>query len=398
MVVLLDVAGLLPPEVDLVLLDVGIEHVIGAHAQHLRHADEKMKQVHHLDAGVLLIELLILGPPFPRHTVGEFGEFLRHGPAVVQNPFGFVGLGVVLEAGGRTLAPSPLFSSVALGASAILLAGSAEQKAKLLPQIASGEKIFTLALQETAVHNPRRISTQAQKTNNGYKLNGKKTFVTDGHVADTLIVAARTSGEINDKKGITLFLVDAKQKGVHVHRSIMVDTRNSAVITFDNVEVPETSLLGELDGGYKVLDKVIDRGNNALCAEMMGSIQEVFEQTLAYIKQRVQFDQPIGAFQALQHRAAQMFCEIELAKSMVIRALNAVDEDAVDLPLMASAAKVHLCDTYRLVSNEGIQMHGGMGMTDELDVGLFIKRARVAMQTLGDENYHLQRYASLRGY
>jgi len=317
--------------------------------------------------------------------------------------FGFVGLGVILEAGGRTLAPSPLFSSVALGASAILLAGNVAQKAEHLPLIANGEKIYTLALQETAVHNPRRITTTVEKMANGFKINGKKTFVTDGHVADTLIVAARTSGEVNDKKGISLFLVDAKQKGVQIHRSIMVDTRNSATITFDQVEVPATSLLGEIDNGYKVLEKIIDRGNIALCAEMLGSIQEAFDQTLTYIKQRVQFDQPIGSFQALQHRAAQMFCEIELAKSMVLRALNAVDEDAAgqgmgDLPLMASAAKVHLCDTYRLVSNEGIQMHGGMGMTDEMDIGLFIKRARVAMQTLGDENYHLQRYATLRGY
>jgi alkylation response protein AidB-like acyl-CoA dehydrogenase len=317
--------------------------------------------------------------------------------------FGYVGLGVVLEAGGRTLAPSPLFSSVALAASALLLGGSAEQKAALLPQIASGEKIFTLALQETAIHNPRSISTSARQTAKGFILNGKKTYVTDGHIADTLIVVARTGGESSDKQGITLFLVDAAQKGVSIHRSIMVDTRNSAVVTFDNVEVSATQVLGEVGNSYNTLQKIIDRGNIALCAEMLGSIQEVFEQTLAYLKQREQFGQPIGSFQALQHRAAQMFCEIELAKSMVLRALNAIDEEDAgkgmgDLPLMASATKVHLCDTYRLVSNEGIQMHGGMGMTDEMDVGLFIKRARVAMQTLGDENYHLQRYATLRGY
>ena len=317
--------------------------------------------------------------------------------------FGFVGLGVVLQAGGRTLAPTPLFSSVALGASAILLAGSEQQKSELLPQIASGEQIFTFAMQETAVHNPRRIACKAEKTVNGYKINGKKTFVTDGNMADVLIVAVRTSGEPTDKNGMSLLLVDSKTKGINIHRSVMVDTRNSATITFDNVEVAASAVLGEVDNANGIIHKIIDRGNIALCAEMLGSIEAAFEQTIAYIKQRVQFDQPIGSFQALQHRAAQMFCEIELAKSMVLRALNAVDEDAAgkgmgDLPLMASAAKVHLCDTYRLVSNEGIQMHGGMGMTDELDIGLYIKRARVAMQTLGDENYHLQRYASLRGY
>ena len=312
--------------------------------------------------------------------------------------FGFTGLGLVLEAGGRTLAPSPLFSSVALGASAILLAGSAEQKTTLLPSLASGEKIYSLALQEGPIHNPRVINTSAKVTGSGFILNGKKTYVTDGHVADTLVVVARSSGAANDKQGLTLLLVDTKQAGVHIHRSVMVDTRNSAVVSFDNVEVSASAVLGSIGEAYAVLHKIIDRGNIALCAEMLGSIQAVFEQTLAYVKQREQFDQAIGSFQALQHRCAQMFCEIELAKSMTLRALNAVDEDAMELALMASAAKVQLCDTYRLVSNEGIQMHGGMGMTDEMDVGLFLKRARVAMQTLGDENYHLQRYATLRGY
>jgi len=312
--------------------------------------------------------------------------------------FGFVGLGVVLSAAGRTLAPSPLFSSVALGASALLLAGNEEQKQQYLPQIASGEKIFTLALQEGPVHNPRLISTKAEKTDQGFKLSGKKTFVTDGSVADTFVVAARTNGGSSDKKGISLFLVDSNQQGVGSARNVMVDTRNMATVTLEDVEVSAASLLGEIDGGYKVIEQIVDRGNIALCAEMLGSIEEAFEQTLDYLKQREQFGQPIGSFQALQHRAAQMFCEIELAKSMVLRALNAVDENGFDIPYMASSAKVHMCDTYRLVSNEGIQMHGGMGMTDELDIGLFIKRARVVMQILGDENYHLQRYATLRGY
>lgn len=317
--------------------------------------------------------------------------------------FGFMGLGLVLQAAGRTLAPSPLFSSVGLGASAILLAGSEEQKTTLLPQIASGEKIFSLALQETALHQPKKIACRVGKTDKGFCLNGKKTFVMDGHIADTLIVVARNAGETEDKNGLSLLLVNRQQAGVEVQRSVMVDTRNMATISFHQVEVPETALLGNLGEAYSILQKIIDRGNIALCAEMLGMIEEVFEITLAYIKQREQFDQPIGSFQALQHRAAQMFCEIELAKSMVMRALSAVDEESAgkglgDLPLMASAAKVHLCDTLRLVTNEGIQMHGGMGMTDEMDVGLFLKRARVLMQTLGDENTHLQRYATLRGY
>lgn len=339
---------------------------------------------------------------FDRAVWQQMGEMGWPATIIPENygglGFGFMGLGVVLEAGGHSLAPSPLFSSVALGASAVLLTGSETQKQALLPAIASGEKIYTLALQEGPVHNPRVISVRAEKTASGYRLNGKKTFVTDGHVADTIIVVARTAGEPGDKEGVSFLLVDREQKGISVHRSIMVDTRNMATISFENVDVAADRVLGEAGSGYAALHKLIDRGNIALCAEMLGSIEEAFAITLAYIKQREQFDQPIGAFQALQHRAAKMFCEIELAKSLVLRALNAVDEDAPDLPIAASAAKVHLCDTYRLVSNEGIQMHGGMGMTDEMDIGLFIKRARVVMQMLGDENYHLQRYATLRGY
>jgi alkylation response protein AidB-like acyl-CoA dehydrogenase len=178
----------------------------------------------------------------------------------------------------------------------------------------------------------------------------------------------------------------------------MVDSRNMAAVTFDNVEANEADLLGEEGSGYPVLQKILDRANAVLCAEMMGLTQAAFDITLAYIKEREQFGQPIGAFQALQHRAAQMYCEIELAKTLVMRALSAIDENAMDLPLAVSAAKVHLNDTCRLVTNEGIQMHGGMGMTDEMDIGLYIKRARVAMQLFGDENYHVQRYATLRAY
>ncbi len=312
--------------------------------------------------------------------------------------FGFVGLGVVLEAGGRTLAPSPLLSSVALGASALLLAGSEEQKNQWLPQIASGEAIFTLALQEGPAHNPRLITTRAEIKGSDYVINGKKTFVSDGHIADQLVVAVRTDGDDNSRKGQSLLLVDTKQAGVSIKRSVMVDTRNMAEISFDNVTVPASALLGEQDNAFAVIEQIVDRGNIALAAEMLGSVQEAFEQTIEYLKTREQFGQPIGSFQALQHRAAQMFCEIEIGKSLVMSALNAVDAGGFDIPYMACSAKVHMCDTYRLVSNEGIQMHGGMGVTDELDIGLFIKRARVVMQMLGDENFHVQRYASLRGY
>jgi len=311
---------------------------------------------------------------------------------------GFVELGVVMEAAGRTLAASPLFATVALGASGILLGGSEAQKSELLPRVAAGELLLALALEEGTHHRPAHIATHGTPTDKGYVIDGRKRHVLDGHVADKFVVAARTAGEKGDTSGISLFLVDREAPGVSVERRIMVDSRNMAEVRFEDVQVGSTDLLGELHGGYTLLQQIIDRGNIALCAEMLGSMQEAFDRTVAYLKQREQFDAPIGSFQALQHRAAQMFCEIELSRSAVMQALRAVDGEPDSVPLMASLAKVQVCNTFRLVSDEGIQMHGGIGMTDEEEIGFFLKRARVAQQTLGDEHYHLQRYAGLRGY
>jgi alkylation response protein AidB-like acyl-CoA dehydrogenase len=197
---------------------------------------------------------------------------------------------------------------------------------------------------------------------------------------------------------LSLFLVDAGTAGLAVERSIMVDSRNMADIRLDGVAVRQDALVGELHAGFSLLEQVCDRANIALAAEMLGATQSAFERTLDYLKQRQQFGQPIGSFQALQHRAAQMFCEIELSRSVVLKALEAADADAADVAQLASLAKVQVSETCRLVSNESIQMFGGIGMTDEEEIGFYLKRARVAQQMLGDEHYHLQRYASLRGY
>jgi acyl-CoA dehydrogenase len=311
---------------------------------------------------------------------------------------GFTELGVVLQAGGRTLVASPLFSSVALGASAVLLGGSAAQKEDLLPRIAGGELLVSLALQEGPHHRPRLVGMRAQAGGAGFILNGRKVYVPDGHVADKLIVVARTDGASGDEYGLSLFLLDCDRQGVRVERRIMVDSRNMAEVNLEDVEVSPEELLGELHGGYALLNEVLDRGNIALAAEMLGSLQAAFERTMDYLKQREQFGELIGSFQALQHRAAKMFCEIELSRSLVLHALLAIDAGSGDLSLAASMAKVQVSETFRLVSNEGIQMFGGIGMTDEEEIGFFLKRARVAQQMLGDEHYHLQRYASLRGY
>ncbi|MBI1261066.1 MAG: acyl-CoA dehydrogenase [Rhizobiales bacterium] len=312
--------------------------------------------------------------------------------------FGPIGLGVVLEQAGRTLAASPLVSTVLLGGSAIQLAGNATQRQEYLPAIAAGECLLALALEEGPHHNPTHITTKAEAEGSNFRISGEKVFVLDGHVADYLIVAARTSGKENDRNGITLFLLDAKTKGITITRSHMVDSRNAASITFDNVEAGNAQVLGSVDGGSDVLDQVLDIGRIGLAAEMLGLVQEAFDKTVEYLKERKQFGVPIGSFQALKHRAAVMFAEIEICRSVVLDALTALEERRNDVPLMASLAKARLAETARLVTNECLQMHGGMGMTDQFDIGLFMKRARVAAVTLGSADYHRDRYASLDGF
>jgi len=312
--------------------------------------------------------------------------------------FGFFGLGLILEAAGRTLAATPLLSTVVLGASAVQLAGTAGQRQSILPAIAGGKLIMALALEERPHHAPLQIATKAARTAAGYRIDGSKTFVLDGHVADRLIVVARTAGQPGDRDGITLFLVDGTATGVARSRTVMVDSRNAARIELNGVAVGNDAVLGEVGRGAEILEQVLDLGRIGLAAEMLGSVSEVFERTVKYLKERKQFGVPIGSFQALKHRAAEMFCEIELAKSAVLESLTAIDEKRNDLPQLASLVKARLGDTFFLVSNEGIQMHGGIGMTDEAEVGFFLKRARVAQQTFGDAAFHRDRYATLEGF
>ena len=314
--------------------------------------------------------------------------------------FGYKGLGVVTEESGRTLTASPLYASVWVGGTLINLGGSDEQKAELLPQLAAGELLLALALEESHKHDPYGIQTTASATDDGYVLDGNKTFVLDGHVADKLVVAARTSGEVGSREGISLFLVDREANGVSVTRTIMADSRNAANVKLDAVKVGNDALLGTADTAADTLDQALDIARIGLSAEMLGGIQECFERTVEYLKERKQFGVAIGSFQALKHRAADMFCEIELSKSCVLEALTALDEqrDRDEVAKLASLAKAKVGETYNLVSREGIQMHGGIGMTDEFDIGFFIKRAAVAEQTFGDVNFHRNRYGELEGY
>ncbi len=314
--------------------------------------------------------------------------------------FGYKGLGVVTEETGRTLAASPLFGSAWVGGTLINLGGSDAQKGELLPQVAAGELLLALALEEGHRHAPYNIATTAEAAGDGYTLNGKKTFVLDGHVADKLIVAARTSGAQQDRDGITLFIVDRTAAGVAVTRTKMADSRNAANVELSGVSVGADAVIGAVDKGADVLDPALDIARIGLSAEMLGSLQECFERTVEYLKERKQFGVAIGSFQALKHRAANMFCEIELSKSCVLEALTALDEgrDADEVAKLASLTKAKVGETFNLVSREGIQMHGGIGMTDEFDIGFFIKRAAVTEQTFGDVNFHRNRYGELEGY
>ena len=312
--------------------------------------------------------------------------------------FGMVGMGSILEEMGKMLTPSPLFSTGVLGASLISLGGNDKQKQTYLPQIVDGSITAALALEEGNRHSPLSINTEAKKDGKNYTLTGSKTFVIDGHSSNLLIVAARTSGSENDSSGITLFLVDPSIDGVEVSKTSMVDSRNSANITLNEVIVSLDDVLGEENNGAALLEEVLDRAQIAISAEMLGNASQAFDITLEYLKERKQFGVVIGSFQALQHRAAEMYSELELTKSSVIAACVAADEQSNDLRRMASLAKFKAGETNHLVTNEAVQMHGGVGVTDEYDVGLYLKRARVTEQIFGNSEYHLDRYASLSEY
>ena len=312
--------------------------------------------------------------------------------------FGHVGMGQIVEQTGRTLTASPLFATAVLGVTAINAAGSEQQKAELLGAIASGEITTALAVDETAHHAPAQISMNASKQTGGYRLVGSKRFVVDGGTADKLVVAARTSGAAGDAQGISLFIVDRTAAGVEVERTAVTDGRNYANINFNDVEVAEAALLGEEGTGFKALSATLDVGNIYLSAELLGMAQETFDRTLQYLKERKQFGVLIGSFQALQHRAADWWSQIELCKSVVLKALQATDEGDKRASALASIAKAKLSEVAELSTNEAIQMHGGIGMTDEYDIGFFIKRARPAQTLFGDNSYHTDRFAQLSGY
>jgi len=316
------------------------------------------------------------------------------------NGYGHYGLGLVLQALGRTLAATPLQSTVVLSGSALRLAGDQPAAAEWLPRIAAGAAIVALAFEESAIHAPYRCATRAVRTAGGWTLDGSKRFVLDAHVADRLLVVARTDGAVDDTAGLSLFLLDPSSSGVALSRLSMVDSRNSADLEMAGVFLPGDALLGTAGDAAEILDRVLDRGRILLAAEMLGMAEEAFENTLGYLKQRTQFGVPIGSFQALKHRAVKMFIEIELSRSVVFESLTALDDASrdADVPRLASVCKARLNDTLQLVTSDCVQMHGGIGVTDEIDIGLYLKRARVAQAQLGSSAFHRDRYATLGGF
>ena len=332
---------------------------------------------------------------FSRALWQEMAEMGFAGIAIPEEhggvDMGFQAAGLLAEQMGRNLTASPFLSTAILAATLIREAGSDEQKGAWLPKIASGETVMAVALDEGAKHNPAGIQTTAEKSGNGFVLNGSKSMVVDGDVADQLIVAAKT------EEGTAFFLVDPKANGVSVERTAMVDSRNAARIDLDSVEVDGDALLGELNS-EDALHTMLSAGRAVVAAELLGAGSEAFRTTVDYIKERKQFGVPVGSFQALQHRASHLYSELEIARSAVLGALTALDAGDDKAAKYCAMAKAKLGEVAKLAALEGVQMHGGVGMTDEYDIGLFLKRIRVLQELLGDASYHQEQHARGLGY
>jgi alkylation response protein AidB-like acyl-CoA dehydrogenase len=300
---------------------------------------------------------------------------------------GYVDLVLVLEEMGRVVLPSPFIWTVMV-AEAINRAGSEAQKKALLPKIAAGELIATIAWMEpSGLWGPDGITAAARQNGSDFVIDGAKLFVNDGHIAGCMLVAARTGGRLAD--GVTLFAIESKRAGVSVTALTTMDqTRKLSEVKFAGVKATSADVVGEVGNGWKTLAAIIDRGKVMLAAEMMGGAQKVLDMTVEYAKVRTQFGRPIGSFQAVQHKCANMMIDVESAKSAVYYAAWAVSNDVAEAPLAAALAKAAASDAFRRVSADGIQVHGGIGFTWEHDMHLYFKRAKSSEFTFGDATYN----------
>ncbi|HUJ74768.1 MAG TPA: acyl-CoA dehydrogenase family protein [bacterium] len=324
----------------------------------------------------------------------------------IQLPESLGGLGqgmvetvVVMEELGRGLMPEPVLSSVLMGGQAILHGGSSAQQKAWLPKVAEGKAVLSLAhLEEQSRYDPFDVRTEAKKDGAAWLLSGEKVFVPDAEAAQRIVVTARTRGNRRDREGVEMFLVDPKAKGVTLEAMPCMDWRKRFRMKLAKARVEDAERLTGTTPADMALERALDRATVGLSAEMLGGMNEAFRMTLDYLKTRVQFGVPIGSFQALQHRAADEYVQTELSRSAVYYAAMCMDENLPDGAAAVSTAKARCNDAFHLIANESIQMHGGIGMTDEHDIGFFFKRSRVAEVTLGDSTYHRDRYARLREY
>jgi acyl-CoA dehydrogenase len=325
-----------------------------------------------------------------------FGE-QGYASTLIPEPHGGLGLGVceaglIAEQIGRTLAPTPFLGTAVLAGWLLARAGTSAQQQAWLPRIAAAEAVLALAVDEGPKHRPQALASTARRSGGGWVLDGHKTFVVDGHGADALIVAAQAEG------GVALLLVPAGTPGLTVERVSMVDAHNAARVQLNSLQLGDDALLGTVEQGRALLDGVLDVGRAVVASELVGLADEVFERTVEYLQQRQQFGRTIGEFQALQHRAAELYCDLEMARALARQAQAALDAGAADAPRTVALAKARAGLSATRAVQEGVQMHGGIGMTDALDIGLFMKRARVLCELFGDAAFHMDRAASMAGY
>jgi alkylation response protein AidB-like acyl-CoA dehydrogenase len=338
---------------------------------------------------------------FSRELWAEFGAMGFTGALIPESEggsgLGHVEVGIILEEIGRSLTPSP-FLSTAVGAATALAAASSEQRGRFLPGVVAGTTIAALAIDEGARHRPERIALKAERAGNGFRLTGEKTFVAHGHVADVIVVAARTSGRPDDAEGVTLFLVERGAKGLGATPARLADANLAARVRFEGVELDADAVIGDVDGGGTPLARLLGAVRAGAAAELLGVGAGAMALTVDYLKTRKQFGQLIGAFQALQHRAAHLYSEMEVARSANLKAQQRLDAADPEAARAVHVAKAMAGLAAALAVQEGVQMHGGVGMTDAFDIGLYMKRARVLAETFGDADYHADALARLDGY
>lgn len=352
----------------------------------------------YLDAAAPVARLRALRDAGETHDPALWREMAAMGWAGVLVPeaaggsdMGHAAACVLAEQMGRTLAPSPFLSTAVIAATALRQVAS-DRATAALAKIADGSVTYALAIDEGAKFSPEAIEMTAKREGNGFRLSGRKRFVVDGGFADRLLVLARTD------TGLTLFDIPADRAGVSRSAQAMIDSRDAAEIAFDRVEATGEDVLGAVDDAMTVLKPALQAGQAALAAELTGLAAEAFGRTVGYLKERKQFGVLIGSFQALQHRAAHLWCDCEVTASTILHAGRMLDSDPGNATLAVSLAKARATQTAQQAVQEGVQMHGGIGMTDEFDMGFYMRRARVGAEWLGDYGYHAGIVAAHRGF